>query len=35
MAVFLGDLLFAKVLSCAISVLKADSVQDGAIISRV
>ena len=34
-AVFLGDLLFAKALSCAISVLKADSVQDGAIISRV
>ena len=30
-AVLLGDLLFAKVLSRAISVLKADPVQDGVL----
>ena len=34
-AVFLGDLLFAMALSCAILILKADPVKDGAIISCV
>ena len=33
-AVFLGDLLFAKALSCAISVLKADPVQVGATMYK-
>ena len=30
-----GDSLFAKALSCAVSVVKADHVQDGAATNRV
>ena len=35
LAASLGNLLFAKTLSCAISVVKTDHVQDGAATSHV